>query len=104
MKFRFAAAARFSTSKVAPIAVAIPVTIVSGLPALIVSTVCSRHGTAAAFLILSMTSWAVNPLCCAVTVLTASQPHAPARACRLVGWIGIGPGYTLLIVRATFEV
>src|SRR5262245_3393459 len=64
IRFLPAAAARWRTSKVAIIVVATPVTRVSGLPALNVSTVCSRQGTPTFFLIRSITCCAVREFSC----------------------------------------
>src|SRR5579883_778189 len=60
IRLRLAAAARCNTSNVAIIVVAIPVTGVSGEPALMVSTVSLRHGTPTLSLIRAITCAAVS--------------------------------------------
>ena len=78
MKFRRAADARFKRSSVATIVVATPFTTVSGLPALIVSTVCARHGTPTFFWIRSINCPAVKGSIAGQTKgRKASNPHVP---------------------------
>src|SRR6478735_8151923 len=81
-RLQFCAAARCSTSSVAIMQVAMPVTGVAGSPTLNVSTVAADHVTPDSFFMRSMTCWAVSSAAWAAE--PRRHPPTPKATARLV--------------------